>query len=148
MALAKSLAGSFCWSKGHMVIPTSCVPSCAASGKCHRLQTGFRNLRICHYCSGKAAGLLKLALVSYDLLCALVEQDWWQTSLRAPWRAERPGPPATDGSALAAAPDLHAYASPPDQMHTWHLGIGQDFAGSMVVPWQCFWCLSLVLIQA
>ena len=64
----------------------------------------------------------------------LVVQGWWHTSMQAPWRAERPGEPATDGSAIAAVPGLDATAGPPDQMHTWHLGVGQYLAGGLVVP--------------
>lgn len=63
-----------------------------------------------------------------------VLQGWWQTSLEAPWRTRRPGPPASEGSALACVPGLAPDSQPPDQMHTWHLGLGQEFTGSMVVP--------------
>ena len=54
--------------------------------------------------------------------------------MQAPWRAERPSEPATDGSAIAAVPGLDATAGPPDQMHTWHLGVGQYLTGGLVVP--------------
>ena len=69
----------------------------------------------------------------HSWLLALM-QGWWQPSLRAPWRANRPGPSPTDGSALSVVPGLGALDSPPDQMHTWHLGVGQHFTGSMVAP--------------
>ena len=53
----------------------------------------------------------------------------------APWLQERP---ATSAVKLPA-PSLHALPgggpleSPPDQMHTWHHGVGREFASSAIV---------------
>lgn len=47
----------------------------------------------------------------------------------------RPGSDPTSGpSALSVVPGCTSNVACPDQAHTWHLGVGQDFSGSMVVP--------------
>lgn len=66
-------------------------------------------------------------------------QDWWCTSLSAQWRLHRPGScPSKDGppAALHQVPGAGTLFAPPDQMHTWHLGIGQWFCGASVVTQQ------------
>lgn len=100
-----------------------------AEGKAHGLWSGFGSTRVCHYCDSQA--WLVRRVVNCRMLWAFL-QGWWDVSLQAPWRAHRPGAPATNGSALAVVPGLQATSAPPDQMHTWHLGLGQVLAGGLI----------------
>lgn len=62
-------------------------------------------------------------------------QDWWCTSLTSIWRTCRPGSwPCSPGSPanLHVVPGLGPTDCPPDQMHTWHLGVGQVLCGSTI----------------
>ena len=55
--------------------------------------------------------------------------------LNATWRRQRPG---EDPVYAHASPPIHRlhggepFLSPPDQMHTWHHGIGRDCMASMI----------------
>lgn len=61
-------------------------------------------------------------------------QEWWRNDDAAPWRADRPGADPTFGpSALSVVPGCGPLDACPDQAHTWHLGVGQEFCGSMIV---------------
>ena len=62
-------------------------------------------------------------------------QEWWRTDDAAPWRDDRPGAdPTLSPSALSVVPGCGPLDACPDQAHTWHLGVGQEFCGSMIVP--------------
>ena len=55
----------------------------------------------------------------------------------AQWRTDRPGP---DCLKPGPPPAIHSVAgglprqAPPDQMHTWHYGVGKEFCASAIVP--------------
>lgn len=62
-------------------------------------------------------------------------QDWWRTDLAATWRGSRPGSdPCYAPSSLSVVPGCGPLDACPDQAHTWHLGVGREFTGSMIVP--------------
>lgn len=64
-------------------------------------------------------------------------EDWWCTALTAEWRQHRPGewPSNTDIPAkIHSVPGLGPTDAPPDQMHTWNLGIGQFVCGGTADP--------------
>ena len=107
-------------------------------GKCHRLITGFRNARICQFCDSQARLLMFFGCIKWNFVfCSM--QDWWRTSLTAQWRGHRPGgwPSNLDSPAkIHIVAGLGPTDGPPDQMHTWHLGVGQDVVASTVVPWK------------
>lgn len=66
-----------------------------------------------------------------------VYKDWWCTALQAQWRGHRPGewPSKVDVPArIHSVAGLGPTDAPPDQMHTWHLGVGQIVCGSTIVP--------------
>lgn len=56
----------------------------------------------------------------------------------AQWRGERPWVPAVaqPPPLLHTLPGGQPTGSPPDQMHTWHHGVGREFAASTVAPLQ------------
>ncbi len=64
--------------------------------------------------------------------------------LDAPWRRNRPWTSAVKHPppSLHSLPGGGACFSPPDQMHTWHHGIGREFCSSAIVP---FLCMHVVL---
>lgn len=96
---------------------------------------------------------LVLLMWLWNTPCAyVILQDWWCTSLDATWRSHRPGAsPVYAPAALHIVPGMGPTDAPPDQMHTWHLGIGQQLAGSAVVPCSFFsWnlgCANILLKQ-
>ena len=53
-------------------------------------------------------------------------QEWWRTDGAAD--------PTLSPSALSVVPARGPLDACPDQAHTWHLGVGQEFCGSMIVP--------------
>lgn len=61
----------------------------------------------------------------------------------AKWRQERP----SDSAVKDPAPFLHSIPggdpclAPPDQMHTWHHGVGREFTSSCIVLCACHWRL-------
>ena len=81
-------------------------------------------------------------------------QDWFCTALSAQWRKHRPGDwpcfmdiPAT----IHQVPGMGPTVAPPDQMHTWHLGVGQQVCGSTVAPWHAIfleWNLNMPMLQS
>ena len=54
----------------------------------------------------------------------------------AAWRQERPWSSAVrhPPPSLHSLPGGHPCESPPDQMHTWHHGVGREFCSSSIVP--------------
>ena len=56
----------------------------------------------------------------------------------AQWRGERPWVPAVahPPPLLHILPGGQPTGSPPDQMHTWHHGVGREFAASAVASLQ------------
>ena len=81
------------------------------------------------------------AIVSHGILMNSV-QGWWDPSMTTPWRRSRPGPNAVkEVTLLSCVPGFNPTLPPPDQAHTWFMGIGQDFTGSAVVAW-CNPCLA------
>ena len=96
---------------------------------------------MCHHCESQvliSAWAILQDVCIYMLLFTTI-QDWWCTSLSAQWRLHRPGScPSRDGppAALHQVPGAGTLFAPPDQMHTWHLGIGQWFCGASVVTQQ------------
>ena len=56
--------------------------------------------------------------------------------LTAAWRQERPWTSAVRDPppSLHSLPGGHPCESPPDQMHTWHHGVGREFCSSSIVP--------------
>ena len=115
--------------------------------KVHRLETGFQSKRVCQYCQSQAGVSIDLVpdhtslWPKIDMNRTLILQDWWCTALTAQWRRQRPGdwPSKLDRPAkIHTVPGMGPTDAPPDQMHTWHLGVGQ----------YCMWsnCSSLFCI--
>ena len=118
------------------------------SGKCHSLWTGFTSLRKCHYCKSSESlthSCAKLAVYmhAHDLAVQLFAQDWYNVKTSAQWRSERPSNenPVRDPPPLMhTLPGGGPCESPPDQMHTWHHGVGREFVASCIVSFQAFRC--------
>ena len=74
-----------------------------------------------------------------DMMChecvTLKPKEWWDMKLTAQWRQERPSTSAVKHPppSLHSLPGGGATESPPDQMHTWHHGIGREFCASVIV---------------
>ena len=61
----------------------------------------------------------------------------------AQWRSERPSdenPVRDPPPLLHTLPGGGPCESPPDQMHTWHHGIGREFVASCIVSFHAFKC--------
>ena len=126
-----------------------CVGFCflELSGKCHSLFTGFTSLRKCHYCSSSESLMHScakdLGLYMHDLASLLFffAQDWYNMKTSAQWRSERPSDenPVRDPPPLMhTLPGGGPCESPPDQMHTWHHGIGREFVASCIASFHAF----------
>jgi len=73
--------------------------------------------------------------MQFEIELILNCKDWWNASLTAPWRSNRPGDWPCDVNSPAAihqVPGMGPTVAPPDQMHTWHQGMGQHFCASIV----------------
>lgn len=61
-------------------------------------------------------------------------KEWWDMKTSACWRQERP----SNSAVKLPPPSLHFLPggqpgeSPPDQMHTWHHGVGREFCTSAI----------------
>ena len=116
------------------------------SGKCHSLWTGFTSLRKCHYCQSSESLMhhvaADLGVYMDDLVgLQLFAQDWWNMKVSAQWRSERPSDenPVYDPPPLMhTLPGGGPCESPPDQMHTWHHGIGREFVACCIVSFHAF----------
>ena len=65
-------------------------------------------------------------------------QDWHDIKVTSRWRRERPGedPVYPDKSpSIQRLAGGQPFDSPPDQMHTWHHGIGRDCMASLIASW-------------
>ena len=131
--------------------------ACGHWGKAHALLSGFTSTRKCHFCSSREPWQLDelgihvavLYFISlHECLCWLAQvsmfksthgvwsKDWYDMKLTAAWRQERPWTSAVRDPppSLHSLPGGHPCESPPDQMHTWHHGVGREFCSSSIVP--------------
>ena len=85
-----------------------------------------------------------LGVYMHDLAgLQLFAQDWYNMKITAQWRSERPSDesPVRDPPPLMhTLPGGGACESPPDQMHTWHHGIGREFVASSIASFHAFRC--------
>jgi hypothetical protein len=65
-----------------------------------------------------------------------IPKDWWNMKPTAPWVHERPSTSAVKEPrpSLHSLPGGGPLESPPDQMHTWHHGVGREFCASAIAP--------------
>lgn len=84
-----------------------------------------------------------LGVYMHDLAVPLFAQDWFNMKTSAQWRSERPSDenPVRDPPPLMhTLPGGGACDAPPDQMQTWHHGIGREFVASCIVSFHAFKC--------